>query len=257
MSLEALNQNTMQRITVCRDTIEKLHNQFQQMIGVQYYKEAHEITCSFLISEYIQKLKIPSVNDNTDSIFLCARRLLEVFITLKYLSQTNTFPKMIEYCQRDRYEYLKGCKARIAADEKFFPELKDLDNYALEDQEEQKEIIKRYNEEIFEKCNEKEQENLLEDFLKGKLKKSQPKIELPALLPDMRKMAIAIGYEVEYIYFYKFTSKILHFCPFSLNGDAYFEHAIHKVVFLIRIAKYLEEIAKELEHIYQSVPSPS
>ena len=120
MSLETLNQNTMQRITICRDKIEKLHNQFQQMIGVQYYEEAHKITCSFLISEYVEKLKIPSVDDSTDSIFLCARRLLEVFITLKYLSQTNTFPKMMEYCQRDRYEYLEGCNARTIADEKFF-----------------------------------------------------------------------------------------------------------------------------------------
>ena len=227
MSLEALNQNTMQRITVCRDKIEKLHNQFEQMLGIQYYEEAHKITCSFLISEYVQKLKIPSVDDNTDSIFLCARRLLEVFITLKYLSQTNTFPKMMEYCQRDRYEYLEGCNARVVADEKLFPELKNLDNYALENQKEQEEILRNYA---------------------GKK---------PALMEKMRNMALAIGYEEEYTYFYKFTSKILHFCPFTLNGDVCFEHVVHKVVFLIRISKYLEEISKELEHIYQSIPTSS
>lgn len=227
MSLETLNQNTMQKITVCKDKIEKLHNQFEQMLGVQYYEEAHKITCSFLISEYVQNLKIPSVNDNTDSIFLCARRLLEIFITLKYLSQTNTFPEMMEYCQRDRYDYLDGCNARYIADDKFFPELKDLDNYVLENQQEQSEILRKYG---------------------GKK---------PKLMTNMKDMARTIGYEEEYIYFYKFTSKMLHFCPFSLNGDANFEHVIHKGVFLIRIAKYLEEISKELEHIYQSIPNPS
>ena len=72
-------------------------------------------------------------------------------------------------------------------------------------------------------------------------------------METMKDMATAIGYKEEYNYFYKFTSKILHFCPFSLNGDAYFEHVVHKRVFLIRLAKYLEEIEKELENIYQSI----
>ena len=223
MSLESLNQNTIQIITVCRDKIEKLHNEFQQMRGGQYFEEVHKIVCSFFISEYVEKLKVSSVNDNTDSIFLCARRLLEIFITLKYISQTNTFHEMVEYCQRDRYDYLDGCNARCIADEKFFPELKDLDNYVLENQQEQAEILRQYG---------------------GKK---------PKLMIKMKDMARSIGYEEEYIYFYKFTSKMLHFCPFSLNGDANFEHVIHKGVFLIRIAKYLEEIVKELERIYQSI----
>ncbi len=76
-------------------------------------------------------------------------------------------------------------------------------------------------------------------------------------MKKMKDMATALGYKEEYNYFYKFTSKILHFCPFSLNGDAYFEHVVHKIVFLIRIAKYLEEITKELELIYQSISTPS
>ena len=70
-------------------------------------------------------------------------------------------------------------------------------------------------------------------------------------------MAIEIGYQEEYEYFYKFTSKMLHFCPFSLNGDMKLEDKIHKVVFLRRIAKYLEEIYKELDNIYQSIPKVS
>lgn len=227
MGLEALNQNTMQRIVICKDKIDNLHNQFQQMIGVQGYDDVHKIMFGYFLSEYILKLKIASVYDDSDTIFLCGRRLLEVFIISKYISMTDAFSKMVEYCDKDRYDYLKGCNARIVADEKFFPELKDLDNYAFENAQEQEEIRKRYDGKIPDSINKK---------------------------ADMRTMAIAIGYEEEYTYFYKFTSKMLHFCPFSLNGDAYFEHAIHKVVFLIRIAKYLEEIEKELENIYQSIP---
>ena len=72
-------------------------------------------------------------------------------------------------------------------------------------------------------------------------------------MPTMKKMAEKVEYIEEYNYFYKFTSKILHFCPFSLNGDARFEDKIHKVVFLRRISKYLEEINRELENIYQNI----
>ncbi len=224
MSFELLDQNTNRRIAISRNKISKLYEQFKQMLGVHYYEQAHKITFGFLVSEYILKLKIPSKTADSDTIFLCGRRLLEVFIILKYITQTNTFPKMMEYCQRDRYDYLERCNARVIADEKFFPELKDLDNYALENKQEQTEILKQYG-------NKK-----------------------PDKMPDMKKMAISIGYEEEYNYFYKFTSKILHFCPFSLNGDVNFEHIVHKVVFLVRIAKYLEEIEKELENICQSIP---
>lgn len=67
-------------------------------------------------------------------------------------------------------------------------------------------------------------------------------------------MAQSIAYQEEYNYFYKFTSKMLHFCPFTLNGDADYSGRIHKVVFVRRVAKYLEEIEKELENIYRSIP---
>ena len=79
----------------------------------------------------------------------------------------------------------------------------------------------------------------------------------PNKMPNMGKMAQSINYEEEYNYFYKFTSKTLHFCPFTLNGDADYSERVHKVVFVRRIAKYLEEISKELEYIYQSIPRPS
>lgn len=152
--------------------------------------------------------------------------MLEVLITLKYISQTNTFSRVIGYCERDRYEYLEGWKARQIADVKLFPELADLyDN--LQDQTEEKEkIVKKYG-------------------------------KKPNKMPNMGKMAQSINYEEEYNYFYKFTSKMLHFCPFTLNGDADYSERVHKVVFVRRIAKYLEEISKELEYIYQSIPRPS
>lgn len=144
MSFELLDQNTHRRITISRNKISKLYEQFKQMLGVQYYEQAHKITFGFLVSEYVLKLKTPSKTVDSDTIFLCGRRLLEVFIILKYITQTNTFPKMMEYCQRDRYDYLEGCNARVIADEKFFPALKDLDNYALENKQEQAEILKQY-----------------------------------------------------------------------------------------------------------------
>ena len=47
---------------------------------------------------------------------------------------------------------------------------------------------------------------------------------------------------------------MLHFCPFTLNGDADFNIDIHKVVFVKRISVYLKKIQQELEQIYQSLP---
>ena len=69
---------------------------------------------------------------------------------------------MIDYCQRDRYDYLEGCNARPSADEKFFPELQGLDNYESENTKEQTEILKQYG-------NKK-----------------------PDKIPDMKKMAIEL-----------------------------------------------------------------
>lgn len=222
--IKNLDLDTQQKINRTRKNIQDMCQKFGDLLGEKYEPWKYEVTFGYFIAEYVTKLKDISSENEIDSIFLCARRLLEIFITLKYIAQTNTFSKMIDYCQRDRYDYLEGCNALPSADEKFFPELKGLDNYESENTKEQTEILKQYG-------NKK-----------------------PDKMPDMKKMAISIGYEEEYNYFYKFTSKTLHFCPFSLNGDVNFEHIVHKVVFLVRIAKYLEEIEKELENIYQSIP---
>lgn len=222
--ITVLNNDTEQKIKMYKEQIGKVHLCFNEINKITNSQFAHEIVFGLFTSEYVLKLPIPSILSSIDEIFLCARRLLEVFITVKYISQTKTFSNVLEYCMRDRYEYLDGCDARSVADAKFFPDLKDLDNYALRNKQEKEAILKRYN---------------------GKK---------PKKMPDMLKMAKEIGYEEEYSYFYKFTSKILHFCPFSLNGDVNLNIPIHKVVFLNRIAKYLEEIYKELENIYQSIP---
>ena len=215
-SIQILETNT-QRISInTLNSIKHIHAQFNNLLCAKYSNWCHEVPFGYFISQHVINLKAVSARDDIDTIFLYARRLLEVFITVKYISQTKTFSNVLEYCMRDRYEYLEGCDARIIADAKFFPELKDLDNYALENKVEKETIMKEY---------------------KG---------NKPKKMPDMRLMAKEIGYEEEYSYFYKFTSKILHFCPFSLNCDAKLEDKIHKVVFLRRIAKYLEEINKEL-----------
>lgn len=219
-----LNNEIEQKIKIYSGEIERLYSGFTEINQMPNPQFAYEIVFGFLTSEYVYKLQIPSISNHIDEILLCARRLLEVFITIKYISQTKTFSNVLEYCMRDKYEYLDGCNARSVADAKFFPELKDLYDYALRNKQEKEAILKRYN---------------------GKK---------PKKMPDMLKMAKEIGYEEEYSYFYKFTSKILHFCPFSLNGDVNLNIPIHKVVFLNRIAKYLEEIYKELENIYQSIP---
>lgn len=222
-----LNNDTEKKIKIYRKNFERLYSSFEEINKTPNLQFAHEIVFGFLTSEYVYKLQIPSISNHIDEILLCARRLLEVFITIKYISQTKTFSNVLEYCMRDRYEYLDGCDARSVADAKFFPDLKDLDNYALRNKQEKEVILKQYND------------------------------KKPKKMPDMLKMAKEIGYEEEYSYFYKFTSKILHFCPFSLNGDVNLNIPIHKVVFLNRIAKYLEEISKELGNIYQAIPKVS
>lgn len=95
MSFELLDQNTHRRITISRNKISKLYEQFKQMLGVQYYEQAHKITFGFLVSEYVLKLKTPSKTVDSDTIFLCGRRLLEVFYyteihySNKYFSQND------------------------------------------------------------------------------------------------------------------------------------------------------------------------
>lgn len=225
-AIEILDRDTKQLTKNTRQNIQDLCQKFYNLSGEKYYEWRYKAAFGYFIAEYVTKLQEISSENDIDDIFLCARRLLEVFIVLKYISQTNTFSDVVEYCERDRYEYLEGWKARQIADVKLFPELIDLYDNLQKEIQEQENIVKKYG-------------------------------KKPNKMPDMGKMARYIGYGEEYNYFYKFSSKMLHFCPFTLNGDANYSGRVHKVVFVRRIAKYLEEISKELEYIYQGIPSPS
>ncbi len=222
MNLDVLIADTNNKVKDNKEKILNLYNFFKQCIGTKYRDWAHEITFGFLVSEYVLKLKIFSKDDNIDEVLLLARRLLEVFIVTKYIVTTNQFDVMLDFCVYDRHEYLKGCMTRGVADEKLFPELVGLDNFISEYEKKDKELFSQH----------------------GSGKKMLP----------IRKMAERIDYLDEYNYFYKFTSKLLHFCPFSLNGDADFNRPLDKVVFLCRVAKYIEKIRYELENIYQRIP---
>lgn len=223
MNLDILTADTNNKIKDNKEKILNLYNFFKQCIGTKYRDWAHEITFGFLVSEYVLNLKIASKDDNLDAVLLLARRLLEVFIVTKYIVTTNQFNVMLDFCVHDRYEYLEGCIARATADDKIFPELAGLDNYLSDFQKQEKELFAQHG-----------------SFGKRML--------------SIKKMADRIGYSDEYNYFYKFTSKLLHFCPFSLNGDAKFDRPLDKVVFLCRVAKYIEKIRCELENIYQRIP---
>lgn len=223
MDLDILIADTNNKIKNNKEKISNLYKSFDQCRTVKYRDWAHEITFGFLVSEYVLNLKIASKDDNVDEVLLLARRLLEVFIITKYIVTTNQFNVMLDFCVHDRYEYLEGCIARATADDKIFPELAGLDNYLSDFQKQEKELFAQYG-----------------NFGKRML--------------SIKKMAERIDYLDEYNYFYKFTSKLLHFCPFTLNGDVNFDRPLDKVIFLCRVAKYIEKIRYELENIYQRIP---
>lgn len=219
--IEHLNKDAMQKITDKRQTIYDLYGKLELLRGIQYQPIAHEITFSFLLAEYVWKLKPVILENDVDFIFLQARRLFEVLITLKYIIKNNNFPDVMEYCVFDRYKYLESCKVRAMADAKLFPELGNFDDYFVDIELQKKEWLQKT----------------------GSAGKK---------MSNIRVMAQDVACLEEYDYFYKLTSKMLHFCPFSLNGDADYNAPLHKVVFLQRIAKYLEEIDKGLSDIYQN-----
>lgn len=207
--------------------IEKLYDFFKQLFQEKYKNLCHEITFGFFVSEYILKLNIPSANDNIDLIMLFARRLLEVLIVLKYIVKTGTYSEVINYCIHDEYQYYEGCVTRAAADAKLFPSLGKVDD-----------MDKYYQEKIEE----------LKQKHGGTGKR----------MPTIKKMADKTDMAEEYDYFYRFTSKLLHFCPFTLNGDMDLEHPVHKIIFVLRMAKYVENIKIELQkisNIVKEIPS--
>ncbi|MBR1980819.1 DUF5677 domain-containing protein [Candidatus Proelusimicrobium excrementi] len=208
------------KIKEFRKKIEVLHDKFHKRAQDRIFKTRYETAFGFFLSEYVFKLPVCTLESSIDKVLLNVRRLCEAFITVKYINQQNAFEKMVAYCERDRWEYLEGCSARTEADEKLFPELKDMPDMNQPNREELAKLKQKYE-------------------------------KKPAKMPSMKEMAQAVGLEDEYNYFYKFTSKLLHFCPFSLNGDSPFEAPVHKIIFLMRIERYLEKIKEELDIVYQ------
>lgn len=210
-TLENIRKET-QKITV-------LHEKFKKRTKIRSNATKHEIIFGMFVTEYVQNLKNLSIDTDIDNIFLQARRLLEVWITIKYINQSNLFYQIPNFCARDRIEYLEGWKARDIADLELFSELKKI-----------REIYPKIQSEI----------DILKKDFPGKLPK----------LPSVSEMAKKLNLQNEYTYFYKLTSKILHFCPFSLNNEHIFEKPLDKLVFLMRILKYRVHIREEIEKIF-------
>ncbi|WP_428044343.1 DUF5677 domain-containing protein [Candidatus Avelusimicrobium fimicolum] len=208
------------KIKEFRKKIEVLHDKFNKRAQDRIFKTRYETTFGLFLSEYIFKLPVCTLESSIDKVLLNARRLCEAFITVKYFNQQNDFEKMVAYCDRDRMEYLEGCLARTEADEKLFFELKNMPDMNQPNRDELAKLKQKYE-------------------------------EKPAKMPNMNTMAQSVGLKEEYDYFYKLSSKLLHFCPFSLNGDSPFEAPVHKIIFLMRIERYLEKIKEELDIVYQ------
>lgn len=219
-NLEDLDIITARIIEGQREKIEFLFSKFKKRAEPRYAVNKHVISFGMFLAEYIINMKTISIEASVDNILLYGRRLCEIFIVSKYMNKNNNFHEFVDYCVRDRYDYLEGFKKRAIADVKIFPELEGLDYYLNDIEAQQVEVTKKHGN-------------------KGKK------------MPNISDMAKDIGYEEEYIYFYKFASKLLHFCPFSLNGDMPLEDKIHKRVFISRIGRYLTDIKKELDSIYE------
>ena len=171
------------------------------------------------IAEYVLRIKTASIDEDGDKILLDCRRLLEVLIVSKYINKNNSFVKFIACCRYDRYDFLENLDKVTKANKKLFPERKDLFT-------ERKWIAD-------------EKEKIISDG--SKIVK----------LPQISQMAEDVGYAEEYSSFYKIMSKLLHFCPFSLIGDIPGKDKKEKIQYFIRIWRYLSEIKKELDLIYE------
>lgn len=172
----------------------------------------------FFVSEYLRDLKVLDEKSDIDSIFLQGGRLLECVITVKYIQKHDLFEQVVGFCEWDRKEYLAGQKVRVKADLDLFPYLEGIIKWDIKQQQE--------------------------------LDSLQQKYAKPCKLPSVRKMADDLGLEADYAYFYKLTSKILHFCPFSLNNEHLYDGIIHRRIFLLRVERYWKELIKELSALY-------
>ena len=221
-NLEELDVIVTRNIKEQQREIGVLYSKFQNRINERSNKRDHSVfTLGFgmFLSEYILKIKTDSIEINADNLLLDCRRLCEVFIVSKYINKNNLFNEVMDYCNYDRYNYLENLKKMTNANKKMFPALKDFFYFPKSLADEQAEI---------DRCGKK-----------GKK------------MPQIIEMAKNIDYEEEYSSFYKITSKLLHFCPFSLSGDMLLETRDSKFNFFKRIEMYLIDIKKELDSIYE------
>ena len=158
------------KIKEFRKKIEVLHSQFEKRMQDRIFETRYKTTFGLFLSEYVSKLPVCTLESSIDEVLLNARRLCEVFITIKYFNQQNNFEEMVSFCERDRWEYLEGCWARTKADEKLFFELKDMPD-----------MNQPYRDELA----------MLEQKYKGK----------PAKIPNINVMAQMVGLKEEYDYF--------------------------------------------------------
>ena len=200
--------------------IEFLLSKFKKRKQPRYAVNKHTITFGMLLAEYVLRLKTDSIDTYGDNILLDCRRLCEVFIVSRYMNKNNNFEEFIDYCAYDRYDYLENLKKMTEANKKMFPEFKDLFSSPKFLIDEQNKMLS----------------------LRGTKGKK---------IPSILEMAKDIGYEEEYSSFYKITSKLLHFCPFSFNGDMLLDTKDRKFNFFKRVEMYLTEIKKELDLIYE------
>ena len=218
--MEDLDVIATRNIKEQRERVEFLFSKFKKRAEPRYAVKKYVISFGMFLAEYVLRIKTDSIDANADNILLDCRRLCEIFIVSKYMNKNNNFHEFTDYCDYDRYDYLENLKKMTEANKKMFPEIKDLFFSPTFLTDEQSKITKRRGN-------------------KGKK------------IPSILEMAKNIGYEEEYNSFYKITSKLLHFCPFSFNGDMLLETRDKRFNYFKRIEMYLTEIKKELDLIYE------
>lgn len=207
-----------------REKIKVLFSKFEKKLHERTNKQDPNVFIlgfGRFIAEYVLILKTVSIEANGDNILLDCRRLCEVLIVSKYINKHDKFLEVItDYCPNDHYDFLENLKKMTEANKKMFPEAKDFFYTPQFIEEKQAGIKRQYG---------------------GEPKKP----------PQMAQMAKDVGYEEEYGSLYKITSKLLHFCPFSFNGDMLVETNDEKFNYFKRIEMYLVDIKKELDLIYE------
>ena len=220
-SIKILVSTYDSKLKEIRQKIKVLHGKFEKRVQDRVFATRHETSFGLFFSEYVLNLPLLDIKTPIDTILLNARRLCEALIVIKHFNLQNNFEEMVLFCDRDWWEYLEGSQSWATANEALFVELQNMPDMNAPFRKELENLKSKYN---------------------GKK---------PIKMPNIKQMAEVVGLEEEYKYFYKLSSKILHFCPFSFNGDLSFEAPIHKIIFLMRFERYLEKIKEELDKVYE------